>query len=154
MFRFLKIGAPLKGEVVLCAEVKDRVFAEEMLGKGIAIKPSEGKVYAPFDGEVGTVFETKHAISLISKTGIEVLIHVGIDTVKLNGEHYKAHVVSGQKIKKRELLLDFDIEKIENAGYDLITPVIVCNTEDYKEIIRKTGKQVMPGDTVMELKKK
>lgn len=147
------IAAPIKGEAVLSSEVSDPTFGEEMLGKGMAIKPAEGKVFAPFDGSVAMVFDTKHAISLISESGIELLIHVGLDTVMLKGEHYTAHVENGATIKKGDLLLEFDKDAIAAAGYDTITPVIVCNPDDYKDVIRKTGIQVEPGDTVMELVK-
>ena len=162
MFNFFKkkekeyydvIGAPIKGEAVPSAEVNDPTFAEEMLGKGMAIKPVEGKVYAPFDGEVAMVFDTKHAVSLVSAKGTEVLIHVGLDTVMLKGEHYTAHVESGATVKKGDLLLEFDMEAIKAAGYEIITPVVICNADDYKDVIRTTGKQVEPGDTVMELDK-
>ena len=162
MFNFFKkkekepddvIYAPVKGEAVPSTEVNDPTFAEEMLGKGMAIKPSEGKVYAPFDGTVAMVFDTKHAASLVSDKGTEVLIHVGLDTVMLKGEHYTAHVESGAAVKKGDLLLEFDMEAIKAAGYEVITPVIVCNADDYKDVIRKTGVQVEPGDTVMELDK-
>lgn len=162
MFSFLKkkakeyddvIGAPLKGEAVPSAEVNDPTFAEEMLGKGMAIKPAEGKVYAPFDGEVALVFDTKHAVSLVSAKGTEVLIHVGLDTVMLKGEHYTAHVETGAAVKKGDLLLEFDMEAIKAAGYDTITPIVICNSDDYKDIVRTTGKLVESGDTVMELEK-
>lgn len=147
------IGAPLKGEVVESSAINDPTFAEEMLGKGLAIKPAEGKVYAPFDGTVAMVFDTKHAISLASDKGAEVLIHVGLDTVMLKGEHYTAHVENGAVVKKGDLLLEFDMAAIAEAGYDTITPVVICNTDDYKDIVRMTGNQVEPGDPVMELEK-
>ena len=147
------VGAPLKGEAIESAAVNDPTFAEEMLGKGMAIKPSEGKVYAPFDGTVAMVFDTKHAVSLVSDKGTEVLIHVGLDTVMLKGEHYTAHVESGASVKKGDLLLEFDMEAIAAAGYDTVTPVVICNADDYKDVIRTTGKQVEPGDVVMELDK-
>ena len=162
MFDFLKkkaknnvdeIGAPVKGEVVDSSAINDPTFAEEMLGKGLAIKPVEGKVYAPFDGTVAMVFDTKHAVSVVSEKGAEVLIHVGLDTVMLKGEHYTAHVESGATVKKGDLLLEFDMEAIAAAGYDTITPVVICNSDDYKDVVRMTGKQVEPGDTVMELEK-
>ena len=160
MFDFFKkkedaeiIVAPIKGEAVPSSSVNDPTFGEEMLGKGMAIKPAEGKVYAPFDGTVAMVFETKHALSLISNEGAEVLIHVGLDTVMLKGEHYTAHVENGAAMKKGDLLLEFDMEAIAAAGYDTITPVVICNADDYKDVVRVTGKQVQPGDTVMELKK-
>ena len=147
------IGAPIKGEAVPSAEVSDPTFAEEMLGKGMAIKPAEGKVFAPFDGTVAMVFDTKHAVSLVSDKGTEVLIHVGLDTVMLKGEHYTAHVESGAAVKKGDLLLEFDMAAIQAAGYQVITPVVVCNADDYKDVIRTTGMQVEPGDVVMELEK-
>lgn len=147
------IFAPLKGTAVPSSEIKDPTFGEEMLGKGMAIKPSEGKVYAPFDGTVATVFDTRHALSLVSEKGTEVLIHVGLDTVMLKGQYYTAHTENGASVKKGDLLLEFDIEAIQAAGYDVITPVVVCNTDDYKEVIRTTGLQVEPGDVVMQLEK-
>ena len=162
MFDFLKkktkgnvevIGAPLKGEVVESSAINDPTFAEEMLGKGMAIKPAEGKVYAPFDGTVAMIFDTKHAVSLVSDKGAEVLIHVGLDTVMLKGEHYTAHVENGAVVKKGDLLLEFDMAAIAEAGYDTITPVVICNTDDYKDIVRMTGKTVEPGEPVMELEK-
>lgn len=162
MFNFFKkkekeyedvIYAPLKGEAVPSSEVNDPTFGEEMLGKGMAIKPSEGKVYAPFDGTVAMVFDTKHAVSLVSEKGTEVLIHVGLDTVMLKGEHYTAKVESGAAVKKGDLLLEFDMEAIKAAGYDVITPVVVCNADDYKDVIRTTGTAVEAGDVVMQLEK-
>lgn len=162
MFDFLKkkvkdnvevIGAPVKGEAVESSAINDPTFGEEMLGKGMAIKPAEGKVYAPFDGTVAMVFDTKHAVSLVSDKGAEVLIHVGLDTVMLKGEHYTAHVESGAVVKKGDLLLEFDMAAIAEAGYDTITPVVICNTDDYKDVVRLTGKQVEPGEPVMELEK-
>ncbi len=161
MFDFFKkkakdmevIAAPLKGEAVESSAINDPTFAEEMLGKGMAIKPVEGKVFAPFDGTVAMVFDTKHAVSLVSDSGIEILIHVGLDTVMLKGEHYTAHVESGASVKTGDLLLEFDMEAIAAAGYDTITPVVICNADDYKDVVRHTGKTVAVGDTVMELEK-
>lgn len=162
MFDFLKkkpnenvdvIAAPVAGEAVTSSEINDPTFGEEMLGKGIAIKPSDTKVYAPFDGTVAMVFDTKHAVSLISEKGAEVLIHVGLDTVSLKGEHFTTHVENGADVKKGDLLLEFDKEAIAVAGFDTIVPIVICNTDDYKEIKRTTGTQVNPGDTIMELEK-
>ena len=160
LFDFMKkkdnadvIAAPVAGEAVESAQINDPTFGEEMLGKGMAIKPAEGKVYAPFDGTVALVFDTKHAVSLVSEKGAEVLIHVGLDTVMLKGEHYTAHVESGATVKKGDLLLEFDMEAIKAAGYDTITPVLVCNADDYKDVVRTTGKMVEPGDVVMQLEK-
>ena len=162
MFDFLKIKnnkncdlicAPIKGETVPSKEVSDPTFAEELLGKAIAIKPVEGKVYAPFDGEVLLMFETNHAVSLVSTKGAEILIHVGIDTILLKGEHYTAHIKSGSVIKKGDLLLEFDIDAIKTAGYEVIVPVVVCNSDDYRKITCITGKQVEPGEIIIKLEK-
>ena len=147
------IGAPVAGEAVVSSEINDPTFGEEMLGKGIAIKPSDTKVYAPFDGTVAMVFDTKHAVSLVSEKGAEVLIHVGLDTVSLKGEHFTTHVENGATVKKGDLLLEFDKEAIAAAGFDTIIPIVICNTDDYKEIKRMTGTQVTVGDTIMELEK-
>jgi PTS system beta-glucosides-specific IIC component len=147
------LGAPIQGKAIAISEVNDPTFAEELLGKGVAIVPAVGKVVAPIDGTVNMVFGTKHAISMTSDSGIEILIHVGLDTVMLKGQHYTAHVESGDTVKKGDLMLEFDMEAIKAAGYEVITPVIVCNADDYKDVIRTTGKQVEPGDTVMELDK-
>lgn len=161
MFDFLKkkndnadvLVAPVAGETVASSEINDPTFGEEMLGKGLAIKPTDTKVYSPVDGTVALVFDTKHAISLVSETGAEILIHVGLDTVSLKGEHFTPHVEAGAIVKKGDLLLEFDKEAIAAAGYDTIIPVVVCNSDDYKDIVRTTGKSVTPGDTIMELKK-
>ncbi len=145
--------APVQGKAVAISEVSDPTFGQEILGKGFAIVPSVGKVVAPIDGTVEMVFDTKHAISMSSESGIQILIHVGLDTVSLKGEPFKAYVEAGQSVKKGDLMLEFDIEAIKAAGYEVITPVIVCNADDYKDVIRKTGVQVEPGDTVIELDK-
>ena len=147
------IGAPIEGEAVLSSEISDPTFGEEMLGKGMAIKPTVGKVYAPVDGTVAMVFDTKHAITITSNEGAEILIHVGLDTVSLKGEPFTAHVAADQKVKKGDLLLEFDMDAIRAAGLDTISPVIICNSDDYKEVKRFTGKQVKPGDDIMELEK-
>ena len=160
LFDFLKkkdnadvIAAPVAGEAVESSQINDPTFGEEMLGKGIAIKPTDTKVYAPFDGTVALVFDTKHAISLVSETGAEVLIHVGLDTVSLKGEHFTTHVENGAAVKKGDLLMEFDKEAIAVAGFETIIPVVVCNSDDYKGVKRITGSVVKPGDTIMELEK-
>ena len=147
------IAAPVAGEAVASSEINDPTFGEEMLGKGLAIKPTDTKVYAPFDGTVALVFDTKHAVSLVSETGAEVLIHVGLDTVSLKGEHFTTHVENGATVKKGDLLLEFDKEAIAAAGFDTIIPIVVCNSDDYKNVKRITGSVVKPGDAVMELEK-
>lgn len=143
------VFAPIKGEAIELSKVNDPTFAGEVLGKGFAIVPTEGKVYAPFDGTVDMVFDTKHAIGMHSQDDVEVLIHVGINTVELGGKHYTAHVKDGDTITKGQLLLEFDMDAIAKDGYDLTTPVIVTNTPDYQNFsLEKTG-AVTPGERVM-----
>ena len=130
-----EIGSPIVGEAVLSSEISDPTFKEEMLGTGMAIKPEIGKVFAPADGTVALVFDTLHAISFVTNKGAEILIHVGLDTVKLEGKHFTSHVSSGDVVKKGDLLLEFDIEGIKADGYDTIVPIVICNTDDYKEVV-------------------
>lgn len=158
MFGFLKkkkteylLGAPAKGKAVPLSEVNDPTFSEGMLGDGVAVIPSEGKIYAPIDGEVGMVFDTLHAVSLTAECGAEVLIHVGLDTVKMNGEGFTGHVQAGDKVKKGDLLLEVDLEKVKAAGYDIITPMLICNTDDYASVEGISGKEVVPGDDVIRI---
>lgn len=145
------IGAPVAGEAVELSKVSDPTFGEGILGMGMAIIPSVGKVVAPVDGVVEMVFDTKHALSMRTESGIEILIHVGLDTVTLKGEPYTAHVEAGQVVKAGDLLLEFDIDAIKAAGLDTITPVIICNTPDYKEINAHVGKTVSVLDDVLTL---
>lgn len=147
------LGAPVQGKAVDISEVSDPTFGEEILGKGMAVIPSVGKVFAPIDGTVGMVFDTKHAISMTSKSGIEILIHVGLDTVTLNGAPFTAHVEAGQEVKAGDLMLEFDIEAIKAAGLDTITPMVICNTDEYKSIVANVGKDVNPMDEVLTLEK-
>jgi PTS system beta-glucosides-specific IIC component len=130
------ILAPMSGTVLEMDQVPDATFAGGLLGKGAAIIPLNNEVRAPFYGEVASLFQTRHAIGLLSDSGIEVLIHVGIDTVKLDGQHFTAHVQPGDKIKPGDLLIEFDREAILAAGYDLATPIIVSNSDDYQGVTR------------------
>ncbi len=148
----IEIQAPIEGTVYVITQVNDPVFQQKIVGDGVAILPSRGRVVAPVGGTVSLLFETKHAISLKSEQGVEILIHVGLDTVKLQGENFKAHVKTGDIVKAGELLLEFDMEKIKAAGYDLITPVVICNTADYSEFIPHTG-GVKELDKILTLKK-
>lgn len=145
------LGAPAKGKAVPLTEVNDPTFSEGMLGQGVAVIPSEGKIYAPIDGEVGMVFDTLHAVSLTADCGAEVLIHVGLDTVKMNGYGFVGHVQAGDKVKKGDLLLEVDLEKVKAAGYDTITPMLICNTDDYASVEGLSGKDVEPGDDVIKI---
>lgn len=145
------VYSPIKGQAIDLSEVDDPVFAEETLGKGAAINPAEGKVFAPFDGTVTALFDTKHAIGITGKNGTEVLIHVGIDTVELGGTHFDAHVKTGDKVKKGQLMIEFDIKSIEEAGYKVTTPVIISNTFDYAEVASITGKDVEAMDALIKV---
>lgn len=147
------ICAPILGEAVASAEISDPTFQQEMLGKGIAIKPTVGKVFAPVDGKIEMLIDSLHAVSMTSDQGAEILIHVGIDTVKLQGKHFKGFVKEGDQVKRGDLMMEFDIKAITEAGYDVISPVIICNSCDYAEIERVTGKQVQVGEMIMKLKK-
>lgn len=147
------VYAPLEGDVKTLAEVNDGVFSEEMLGKGIAIEPTVGKVVAPFDGTVLMVYTTKHAVALSSDNGTEVLIHVGLDTVKLGGKHYDVKVDNGQKVKAGDLLVEFDIPAIKAEGYPVITPVIFTDTAAYTDVERVAGDKVKLGDKLITVKK-
>ncbi|PCG20977.1 PTS transporter subunit IIABC [Brachyspira sp. G79] len=148
-----KVYAPIKGNIVKLESVKDEAFSSGAMGKGIAIEPKEGKVYAPFDGIIETAFPTKHAIGLTSDNGVELLIHVGMDTVKLGGAHFISHIEEGQKIKKGDLLLEFNIEKIRGEGYPTLTPVIVTNSDDYSEVNVISASSVNIGDDLLDIKK-
>ncbi|TDL67581.1 PTS beta-glucoside transporter subunit EIIBCA [Rhodococcus qingshengii] len=129
-----KLYSPIKGEVKPLSEVNDATFSSGIMGKGFAIQPAEGKVVSPVAGRVTTIFKTKHAIGITSDNGAEILIHVGIDTVKLNGKHFTAHVQDGDFVDVGKTLVTFDMEAIKAEGYDLITPVIITNTDQYQTI--------------------
>lgn len=129
------LASPLTGKVLPLCEVADEAFSGELLGKGFAVDPTDGNVYAPCDGTVMTLFPTKHAVGIVSDGGAEVLIHLGLDTVQLNGEHFTAHIAQGDKVKKGQLLISVDLEAVKAAGYSMVTPVIITNTADYLDIV-------------------
>lgn len=144
---------PIHGTVIELSEVDDQVFSAGMLGEGFAIQPLEGKVFAPADGVISALFDTKHAIAINSVRGAEILIHVGLDTVRLGGKYFNAKVEPGMHVKKGDLLLEFDLEKIKKAGYRLTTPVVVSNSISYTSItLDKEGKQPV-GEEILTLKK-
>ena len=144
-------AAHMNGTMKLMCEVEDETFAQCMLGDGVAIEPSEGKLYAPCNGTVETVFETKHAISLTSEEGSEILLHIGIDTVQLAGKHFEAMVEDDQPVKKGDLLISFDIDAIKAEGYKVTTPMIICNTDDYSAIKPLKSGEVKVGDDLLSV---
>ena len=145
--------APMTGKAVPITEVPDPTFAEGMLGDGIAIIPSEGKVYAPCNATVDMMFTTGHAVSLVAENGAEILIHVGLETVGLEGKPFKVHVENGQKVKKGDLMIEVDLEAVKAAGLNTITPMLVCNSGDYATFNKFTGKAVTNADVVIDLAK-
>ena len=147
------IYAPLAGQVVAITEVPDPTFAEGLLGNGVAIIPADGKVCSPVDGTVETMFDTGHAVCLKSSAGAEILIHVGLETVGLNGAPFKIHCKNGDTVKKGQLLGEADLEAIKAAGLPVITPVLVCNSDEYAAFKTNIGKAVTNADVVIELGK-
>ncbi|SHK39793.1 PTS system, sucrose-specific IIC component [Selenomonas ruminantium] len=135
----IRLDSPLNGELVELSQVNDPAFASGAMGFGAAVKNPEGKVYAPVDGEITVLFETKHAIGIHGVNGEDLLIHVGLDTVKLSGEHFTAHVEQGASVKKGQLLLEFDVEAIKAAGYDITTPFVVTNSSEFEKITIALG---------------
>lgn len=149
----ITVSAPVKGTGVPISEVNDPVFSGEIMGKGIAIIPREGTIISPVRGTVSTIFETGHAVAITSEEGPEILIHVGLDTVALKGMYFKKHVEDGQHIEKGTLLIEADIEKIKEAGYDTTIPVTICNTIDYKEVEGVPGEITDMTQTIITIKK-
>ena len=147
------ICSPLNGMAVNCEGIKDLTFRGEMLGKTVAIRPTDGKVYAPADGKVDMLMETLHAVNMTSEKGAEILIHVGIDTVELNGKYFKSYIKTGDLVKRVDRLLEFDVEKIAASGYNMIVPVIICNSYDYSEVEKILDKETKVGETLMKLSK-
>ncbi len=147
----IKIASPLKGKVIKLADMKDEAFASGVLGKGAAIVPEEGKVYAPADGEITALFPTLHAMGIKTDEGAELLIHIGLDTVQLNGEGFEAHIKDGDRIQKGQLLISFDKALLESKGYCLETPVLVTNSEEYLEVAEMAEGSIMPGDDLLKV---
>ena len=148
----ITLGAPVAGEAVPLNQVSDPTFGEEILGKGVAIRPASNRVVAPCDATVDLMFDTGHAVSLQADNGAEVLIHVGLDTVNLKGAHYTVHAANGDKVKKGQLLITFDREAIKADGYDTITPMVICNSDNFSTVEGHTG-PVKAGDVLLTLKK-
>ncbi|HAQ96769.1 MAG TPA: PTS glucose transporter subunit IIA [Faecalibacterium sp.] len=146
------LSACLNGTVVPLDEVKDEAFASGALGDGIAIEPIDGELVAPADGEISSTFETHHAVGMTTADGAELLMHIGIDTVKLGGKHFTYLVNEGDKVKKGQPLIRFELEAIKAEGYPVTTPLIVCNTDDYAAVAAKASGAVKQGDALLELK--
>lgn len=147
-----EILSPIQGKLYPLSKAKDEAFALESLGKGALIQPNNGKVYAPFDGTIVTLFPTKHAIGIVSDDGIEMLIHFGIDTVNLNGQYFTTFIEQGMKVKQGDLLLEADIEKIKAAGYETQVPVIITNSFNYQNIELSSKEDVSYQDVILKVK--
>ena len=145
--------APMAGKAVPITQVPDPTFAEGMLGNGIAIEPADGKVYAPCDATVDMMFTTGHAVSLIADCGAEILIHVGLETVSLEGKPFVVHAANGEKVKKGQLLIEADLAAIRAAGLPTITPMVICNCDAYSTFNAIVGKDVTNDDVVIDLAK-
>lgn len=153
MMKKLEIASPIKGKAMKLASIKDDAFASGVLGKGAAVLPEEGKVFAPADGEVTALFPTLHAIGMKTVEDVEILIHIGLDTVQLNGEGFEAMVQCGDKVKKGQLLIAFDKELIEGKGYCLETPVIITNSDDFLDVVETAEGEVEPGNSLVKILK-
>lgn len=149
----LVLTSHMNGTAVPLDEVEDEAFSQKILGDGAAAEPSEGKLFAPCDGVIGTVFDTKHAVNMVADSGAEILMHIGIDTVKLGGKYFDAHVSDGQQVKRGQLLISFDIEKIRSEGYKLTTPMVICNSSEYSEISVTSHGRISAESKMIELRR-
>ena len=141
--------AHLSGDILPLEEVNDEAFSAKILGEGVAIIPREGVLYSPCEGRVEKVFDTKHALNIVSDDGCEILLHIGIDTVRLSGKHFNVHVKDGDRIHKGDKLVTFDIESIKKEGFDITTPMVVCNSEGYEKIVVAEKKNVSAGEEII-----
>lgn len=151
--KMISIKAVEDGRTIPMDQVKDQTFAQELLGPGIAIIPANGRVTSPIDGTIATVMDTKHAVCIQGEDGLELIVHVGLDTVELNGKYYQAYKQTGDQVKAGDVLLEFDLEEIAKAGYDVTTPIVITNLSGYKITKCLTGQQVKAGDEVIQLAK-
>lgn len=149
----ISLKAVEDGRTIPMDEVNDQTFAQELLGPGIAIVPSNGTVVSPIDGTIATVMDTKHAVCIQGEDGLELIVHAGLDTVELNGKYYQTYKEIGDQVKAGDVLLEFDLEEIAKAGYDVITPIVITNLGDYKITKCLTGQQVKAGEEVIQLTK-
>lgn len=149
----ISLKAVEDGRTIPMDEVNDQTFAQELLGPGIAIVPSNGTVVSPIDGTIATVMDTKHAVCIQGEDGLELIVHAGLDTVELNGKYYQTYKEIGDQVKAGDVLLEFDLEEITKAGYDVTTPIVITNLGDYKITKCLTGQQVKAGEEVIQLTK-
>lgn len=149
----IDIIAPISGEIVNIEDVPDVVFAEKIVGDGIAIKPTGNKIVAPVDGKIGKIFETNHAFSIESDNGIELFVHFGIDTVELKGEGFTRLAEEGQKVQKGDLVLELDLPLLEEKAKSTLTPVVISNMDEIKELTKLTGSVVVGETVIMQIKK-
>ncbi len=147
----MKIYSPLQGKLVALETVPDAVFSGKMMGEGVAIIPSSNKVLSPVKGKLTSVFPTKHAFGIETEDGVEVLIHVGIDTVDLKGKHFDLKVEQGEKVEIGDLLVEVDFDAINKAGYPIITPIIILNTGSFENVVNESDKELEYLDTIIEL---
>ena len=147
----ITVASPVSGKAVALAEVPDETFAQEILGKGCAVEPDENKIVAPDNAVVETLFDTHHAIGLRLDNGCELLIHIGINTVELEGEGFTALVSEGDKVTKGQTLITFDKELIVSKGYRIVTPVIVTNSDDYASVVSVAHAAVNSGETLLNI---
>mgnify|MGYP004499168267 FL=1 len=151
--KIISLKAVEDGRTIPMDEVNDQTFAQELLGPGIAIVPSNGTVVSPIDGTIATVMDTKHAVCIQGEDGLELIVHAGLDTVELNGKYYQTYREIGDQVKAGDVLLEFDLEEITKAGYDVTTPIVITNLGDYKITKCLTGQQVKAGEEVIQLTK-
>lgn len=150
----ISVVAPINGELVELQDVPDPVFSEKMLGEGVAIKPTDGEVIAPVDGKIIQVFPTKHAVGILAENGAEILIHIGLETVNLEGEGFTAHVVEGDKIKRGDKLISFDLGLISEKAESTLTPIVITNTKDMGSVIVSKLSEVEAGkDEILKVSK-
>lgn len=150
----ISLKAVEDGRTIPMDEVNDQTFAQELLGPGIAIVPSNETVVSPIDGTIATVMDTKHAVCIQGEDGLELIVHAGLDTVELNGKYYQTYKEIGDQVKAGDVLLEFDLEEITKAGYDVTTPIVITNLGDYKITKCLTGQQVKAGEEVIQLTKR
>ncbi len=144
-----RIYSPMTGKILKLSDVNDQAFSSEALGKGLAINPTDGKVYSPVDGTVTMLFNTNHAIGITSNKGVEILIHIGMDTVEMEGDGFTAHIKQGDKIKAGDLIMEVDLEKVKKAGFETITPILVTNYEDLLDLVETDQKEIKAKDDLL-----